>query len=120
MKGFLERNNIPENAVLSSVLLTKLLNDGNTCIVEKDVNGDFHFNGNFKNAEDLALELDQLPKEIYGSLADSDKYQVLDIFEAVFNHKAFTGRSGTFYGYEGLGSIYWHMVSKLLLAVQEC
>ncbi|MCB0841219.1 MAG: hypothetical protein KDD99_31335, partial [Bacteroidetes bacterium] len=29
----------------------------------------------------------------------------------------FTGRSGTFYGYEGLGSIYWHMVSKLLLAV---
>jgi hypothetical protein len=38
----------------------------------------------------------------------------------VFNHKAFTGRSGTFYGYEGLGSIYWHMVSKLLLAAQEC
>ena len=37
----------------------------------------------------------------------------------VFNHKAFTGRSGTFFGYEGLGSIYWHMVSKLLLAVQE-
>ena len=30
------------------------------------------------------------------------------------------GRSGTFYGYEGLGSIYWHMVSKLLLAVEEC
>lgn len=37
----------------------------------------------------------------------------------IFNRKAFTGRSGTFYGYEGLGSIYWHMVSKLLLAVQE-
>ena len=45
---------------------------------------------------------------------------MLDIFEGVFNHKAFTGRSGTFYGYEGLGSIYWHMVSKLQLAVQEC
>ena len=37
----------------------------------------------------------------------------------MFNHKAFTGRSGTFFAYEGLGSIYWHMVSKLLLAVQE-
>jgi hypothetical protein len=24
------------------------------------------------------------------------------------------------YAYEGLGSIYWHMVSKLLLSVQEC
>ena len=44
---------------------------------------------------------------------------LLTIFEEVFNHKAFTGRSGTFFGYEGLGSIYWHMVSKLLLAVQE-
>jgi hypothetical protein len=45
---------------------------------------------------------------------------VLEIFEKVFNHKAFTGRSGTFFAYEGLGSIYWHMVSKLHLAVQEC
>ena len=41
------------------------------------------------------------------------------IFEKIFDHKSFTGRSGTFFGYEGLGSIYWHMVSKLLLAVQE-
>src|SRR5690606_10110459 len=32
---------------------------------------------------------------------------------------AFTGRSGTMFAYEGLGSIYWHMVAKLLLAVQE-
>ena len=51
---------------------------------------------------------------------DEGKTEALKIFEEVFNHKAFTGRSGTFYGYEGLGSIYWHMVSKLVLAVQEC
>ena len=37
----------------------------------------------------------------------------------MFDHKSFTGRSGTFFGYEGLGSIYWHMVSKLLVATQE-
>ena len=37
----------------------------------------------------------------------------------VFNHHAFTGRSGGMFGFEGLGCIYWHMVSKLLLAVQE-
>ena len=48
-----------------------------------------------------------------------DTNHLLDSFEAVFNHKAFTGRSGTFYGYEGLGSIYWHMVSKLALAAYE-
>jgi len=42
-----------------------------------------------------------------------------EIFENTFNHKWFTGRSGSFYKYEGLGSIYWHMVSKLLLATGE-
>jgi hypothetical protein len=51
---------------------------------------------------------------------ESDRGLLLDIFEKVFNHKSFTGRSGTFFSYEGLGSIYWHMVSKLHLAVQEC
>jgi hypothetical protein len=34
-------------------------------------------------------------------------------------HHEFTGRSGTMFAYEGLGCIYWHMVAKLLLAVQE-
>ena len=41
------------------------------------------------------------------------------LYESVFHHQAFTGRSGGMFGFEGLGSIYWHMVSKLLLAVQE-
>src|SRR5262249_45629568 len=44
---------------------------------------------------------------------------IQEIFERHFDHQSFTGRSGTFFGYEGLGSIYWHMVSKLLLAAQE-
>ena len=42
------------------------------------------------------------------------------MFLELFDHQSFTGRSGAFYGYEGLGSIYWHMVSKLLLTTQEC
>jgi hypothetical protein len=50
-------------------------------------------------------------------MEEFDSY--LEVFEKMFDHKAFTGRSGTFYAYEGLGSIYWHMVSKLLLSVQE-
>ena len=37
----------------------------------------------------------------------------------MFCHHQFTGRSGTFFAYEGLGSIYWHMVSKLALAAIE-
>jgi hypothetical protein len=37
----------------------------------------------------------------------------------VFHHRAFTGRSGGMFAFEGLGSIYWHMISKLMLAIQE-
>ncbi len=64
--------------------------------------------------------LNKLSESKYSELVQKEKQLVLEIFEEVFNHKAFTGRSGTFYSYEGLGSIYWHMVSKLHLAVQEC
>jgi hypothetical protein len=120
LKGFLERNTISEDAILSSKLLQELLSDGNVQIIEKDVNGTYHFNGNFKNAADVSDALENLSETKYQALIKSDTSKVLQAFEDVFNHKAFTGRSGTFYGYEGLGSIYWHMVSKLLLAVQEC
>ncbi|MFD2201195.1 hypothetical protein [Shivajiella indica] len=119
LPGFLEKNNIPKSEVSKSSLLTHLLKDGNKSIIEKDVNGDYHFNGSFKNASDLLIALEALDKDAY-PLTESSKKEVLQVFEKVFNHKAFTGRSGTFYGYEGLGSIYWHMVSKLQLAVQEC
>ena len=118
LPGFLEKNNIPNNLFETSSLLTRLLEEGNTAIAEKDLHGNFHFNGNFKNAADVTKALDALAHANY-TVTTTEKKQVLDIFETVFNHKAFTGRSGTFYGYEGLGSIYWHMVSKLLLAVQE-
>ena len=39
-------------------------------------------------------------------------------YESVFEHRSYTGRSGTMFGYQGLGSVYWHMVSKLMLAAQ--
>jgi hypothetical protein len=45
---------------------------------------------------------------------------VRKLWRATFAHDQFTGRSGTFFAFEGLGSIYWHMVAKLLLAVQGC
>lgn len=120
LAGFLERNNIPAGSIASSSLLTLMVAKGNRAIVEQDVRGDYHFNGNFRNANDLAKGLDALADTEFAGLASQERGLILGIFEKVFNHKAFTGRSGTFYGYEGLGSIYWHMVSKLLLAVNEC
>jgi hypothetical protein len=119
LPGFLEKNIIPVQDAESSVLIQKMVLDNHTAIVEKDVLGQYHFNGNFKNAGDLKNALEQVDNTEFKDLINSEAEQLVILFEKVFNHKAFTGRSGTFYGYEGLGSIYWHMVSKLLLAVQE-
>lgn len=116
---FGEKNTVPNESVKDSKLLMELLKNGNTSILEQGVDGLYHFNGSFNNAAKLDHALDQLPKETYGALVKEERQQVLNIYEQIFDHKSFTGRSGTFFGYEGLGSIYWHMVSKLLLSVAE-
>ena len=94
-KTFLELNNIPEEAK-SLPVVQKYLGS----ILKQDCDGGIHFDARYRNANELPDDLK-------------------DLYEQVFNHHAFTGRSGTFYKYEGLGCIYWHMVSKLLLAVGE-
>ena len=115
---FLHKNTIPQKSVDSSLLLKQLLEDGNLSIIEKDIHGELHFNGNFRNVNDVDAALKQLDKR-YTALVEKESAVIFQVFEEVFCHKEFTGRSGTFFGYEGLGSIYWHMVSKLLLAVEE-
>ena len=45
---------------------------------------------------------------------------VLELWNTTFAHDEFTGRSGSFFMFEGLGSVYWHMITKLQLAVQGC
>ena len=94
-KTFLELNNLPDEAK-SLPVVQKYLGS----ILKQDRDGGIHFDAKFRNANELPEDLK-------------------DLYEQVFNHHAFTGRSGTFYKYEGLGCIYWHMVSKLLLAVGE-
>jgi hypothetical protein len=116
---FDKKNNISKESFKKSELLKQLVKNGNAQIVEKDVLGNYHFSGSFHNANSLKVALADLPEETYQSLINKDTKYLLDLFEETFDHKSFTGRSGTFFGYEGLGSIYWHMVSKLLLAVQE-
>lgn len=111
---FLEKNVIPEAQVMSSSVLKAELEQNRTRFIEKDVNGKYHFNGQFRNGEEIREAL-KATKEY----KDEDIKIVEEIFTNLFDHHAFTGRSGTFYKYEGLGSIYWHMVSKLVLATQE-
>ena len=116
---FTEKNNIPEKSVKGSKLLSKLIADKDTSILSVDSMGGYHFNGTFRNAEVLENALSNLCSENYGQLLAEERKNILVVFEEIFDHQSFTGRSGTFYGFEGLGSIYWHMVSKLLLAAQE-
>lgn len=115
---FLEKNRLPVANAQTSKLLSQLLEKGNKAIVEQDVLGHVRFNGNFRNSNELKAGLEKLDPE-WQHLVKEETNKILALYEEVFQHKAFTGRSGTFFGYEGLGSIYWHMVSKLLLAVQE-
>ncbi|MBV6428957.1 MAG: hypothetical protein KIPDCIKN_03494 [Haliscomenobacter sp.] len=114
LPGFLKKNTISEDLLKSALPYPKLSEGAYGPVLEKDLHGNYHFNGNFKNANDLEAALD-----LHGAYSPAEKRALLNLFEDVFQHKAFTGRSGTFFGYEGLGSIYWHMVSKLRLAVLE-
>lgn len=118
---FLEKNNVNAADAERIPLLAKMLKRDDVALVSRDSRGGCHFNPAFRNSKDLEHALESLrsggtwtPAEIA-----ADERALLELYEKTFNHRSFTGRSGTFYAYEGLGSIYWHMVSKLLLAVQE-
>ena len=117
---FVQKNNIPDEKVKGSKLLSRLVEEKDSSILNIDDLGNYHFNGTFRNAAMVEMGLNKLDTSKYSALVSREKEQVMAIYEELFDHQSFTGRSGTFYGYEGLGCIYWHMVSKLLLAAQEC
>jgi hypothetical protein len=110
---FHEKNNIPAAELEKSPFLSDLLRRGDRGIVARDARGMAHFNAAFRNAGLLRQALEEL------QAPPGEQRFILDLYEEVFDHQSFTGRSGTFYKYEGLGCIYWHMVSKLALAVAE-
>ncbi len=118
LPGFLEKNQIPAEKITSIPLLEKMLAGGDERVVVRDAAGCYRFNADFTNRGELKAELESLSDE-YGDAVDTAREPLVALYESVFHHQAFTGRSGGMFGFEGLGSIYWHMVSKLLLAVQE-
>ena len=120
LPGFLQKNRLSPDRVKKSALLTRLIDQGDGSLVVRDENGMCHFSGGFRNAKDVTRALATLrERDEYADLVDAEHDAIVALFDDLFDHASFTGRSGTFFAYEGLGSIYWHMVSKLLLAVQE-
>jgi hypothetical protein len=120
LPGFLQKNCITAAQVRGLALVLELVRAQDQTLITRDENGDYHFNGHIRNLKDVRRSLDTLKrKPQYAELVKTEAAQIEALFEDIFNHDEFTGRSGTFFAYEGLGSVYWHMVSKLMLAVQE-
>ena len=120
LPGFLARNIIPDDAIAACPLLSALLTAGDSRLILRDAAGRHRFAADLTNSTALNERLTQLAADTpWASAVKTHAPQIRAIYENVFNHRAFTGRSGSMFGYEGLGCIYWHMVAKLLLAVQE-
>jgi hypothetical protein len=111
---FLDKNVIDRSLVEANSWIRNELKSGRRDFVEQDVEGGTHFNAGFRNAGELAAAL-----ACHEDISEEDALALCDVYEEVFRHRRFTGRSGSMFKYEGLGSIYWHMVSKLLLATAE-
>ena len=118
LPGFLDKNRIPAEGVRSIPLLQRMLEAGDARIASRDSGGCCRFNADLTSARDLEARLDSLEGS-HGEAVEAARGPLRELYEAVFRHREFTGRSGTMFGFEGLGCIYWHMVSKLLLAIQE-
>jgi len=122
LPGYLDKNRIPADQVEANPLVQSLLARGDRRVVERDADGCYRFNSEFTNISDLNARLDAIDAD-YGELGAAELQQARKslqaLYEQIFDHQAFTGRSGGMFGFEGLGCIYWHMVSKLLLAVEE-
>ncbi len=118
LPGFLDRNRLPAERARAIPLLNDMLQRGDGRIVVEDAEGCLRFNADFTNVRSVMDALDAIDGD-YGDAVAEHRTAVLALYESVFQHSEFTGRSGTMFGFEGLGSIYWHMVSKLLLALAE-
>jgi hypothetical protein len=117
IRPFLERNTLPDSWPERIPTLAAQARAGDRQWLRIDAHGRAHFHPDFTKARDLQNHLDSLPPHARPS--PQEFAALLELWEETFHHHAFTGRSGAMFGFEGLGSIYWHMVAKLLLAVQE-
>jgi len=119
-KSFLEKNIARGEDVSRIRLLRSMLACGDFRVVALDGTGRVRFHADLSNDAALQRRLDEVARDpAWHDAVAADRTAVSDLYESVFEHHSFTGRSGSMFGYEGLGSIYWHMVAKLVVAVQE-
>jgi hypothetical protein len=118
LPSFMQKNCVDSSKVIANPLLKRMLAEHDERIILQDADGVYRFSAEISNAGELKEQLDSL-SSVYGDVLEVARDSLLALYEEVFNHQEFTGRSGGMFGFEGLGCIYWHMVAKLLLAVEE-
>ena len=119
--ALLDKGLVPDPVQVDLPLLRELAESGDRRLVELDESGTMRFAGSLVNGRDVVRVLDELATDpILTDRVAAQRTPIFDAYESIFDHHAFTGRSGGMYGYEGIGCTYWHMVAKLLVAVGEC
>jgi hypothetical protein len=119
LPGFRQKNRIPAATLAACGDWKQRVDNGSTRLLKASPCGEWYlFHPDLTNASALRAAY---AKEVGSGGAEADERcaALLEVYDSQFDHHAFTGRSGTFFAYEGLGSIYWHMVSKLGLALLE-
>ncbi|MEM6927671.1 MAG: hypothetical protein AAF602_12130, partial [Myxococcota bacterium] len=118
---FLDRNRVDAQTVEASPLLSALTGDAvGARVLVNDEQGVWHWQADLDNASALGEVLDRIAQDPeWAPRIQAGRSAALEAYETTFDHQSFTGRSGTMHKYEGLGSVYWHMVGKLLVSVQE-
>ena len=118
LPGFLDKGVLPASQVERMPVIARMIEKGDKRIIDRDDEGIYRFNPRLINVRALRDAMLEAAPD-YGKSMDGDLEALQMLYEEVFQHRSFTGRAGGMFAFEGLGSIYWHMVSKLLLAVQE-
>ena len=120
LKTFVARNIIPSELAEKSQLIKRLLEAKNDGLVLRDNLGNIRFHHNIRELSNVDNQLEKLACDpVFKQHVIADAVLIREIFEVIFAHNQFTGRSGVMYKYEGIGCIYWHQNSKLMLSLQE-
>jgi hypothetical protein len=118
LPGLLDKGVLKEGAEERVPLIKELLEAGDRTVIRPGAEC-LRFAPGLQSAAALSSALEALEDGPLSASVKRDREALLGEYEEIFDHAAFTGRSGTFFGYEGLGCTFWHMTSKLILAIQE-
>jgi hypothetical protein len=118
--AFVDKNVIDPRDVEANPLLAELVAAEERSLIRRDRDGMLRFAPDLTDEPALMDRLVRLrADERWTSLVERHRDATVATYEAVFRHRSHLGRSRSMHAYEGVGSIYWHMVTKLLLTVQE-